>query len=178
MSHCVLFQDPFNISDGVDGSAMFYTVTYTDTVSNSSCHSATLPASNCIGGVCYNNYSIQSSSVDSFTACSIHSPSIAVRVSAGNVLGNSSESMPIYISIGGFTIIFGIHLHALPSMQYQIQPRLTIARIVRILNIFHCYYMTMCAYGVLFLSNHFRQCICWNYNHHHTCHHHDSDCSS
>ena len=92
-------QDSFNISDGVDGSAIFYTITYVDSISNSTCHSATVPTSNCIGGVCYSNYSFPSDSI----TCA-HSLNISVRVSASNILGNSSESLPKYILIGGFMI--------------------------------------------------------------------------
>lgn len=46
--------------------------------------------------MCYDNFYIRS---DSNNVCA-QSANISVRVSAGNVVGNGSESSPIYIQIG------------------------------------------------------------------------------
>lgn len=79
-----------NISDEIDGSVTFYTITYSDSASGSNCGSATIPASSCEVGICSNVFEVSSSSCPPSTM-------ISVVVLASNVLGNSSSSRSTYV---------------------------------------------------------------------------------
>ena len=78
------FQDSFNITDGIDGSAVNYTITYSEPTFDSICGSDTIPVLSCDRGICSHVFDIPiSSSCPSSTA-------ITVKVIASNKLGNGT----------------------------------------------------------------------------------------
>ena len=90
ISEIIIMQDPFNISEGIDGSAKSYTITYSDSTSGSSCGSATIPASSCEGGVCSHGFDISSS------PCRL-SPDITLTAFPTNILRDGPSSEPVRI---------------------------------------------------------------------------------
>ena len=80
----------FNISDEVDGSPIFYTITYLESSSGRICDSAEIPASSCENKECRNEFNVSTSS------CSM-STRIHFIVSATNILGKSINSNSTYI---------------------------------------------------------------------------------
>ena len=88
--HCI--QALFNITDGFDGSATSYTISYTDLTSGYICGSTTIPASACENGVCSDWFDISSS------LCT-QSTNITVTAFATNLLGDGPPSQPIQITL-------------------------------------------------------------------------------
>ncbi len=86
-------QAPFNFSDTIDGSALFYTINYTDSESNSSvtCASANVQAASCLNQTC------EHTSIKANISACLASPSIMVTVFGTNRLGNGSTSNPVLI---------------------------------------------------------------------------------
>ena len=84
------FKDSFQISESFDGSALSYLINFTNSLTGSSCGTATLPASSCVEGIC-------TYTPESFTCLPLPS-GINVTVSGQNVLGKGAESHPITIS--------------------------------------------------------------------------------
>ena len=76
-------QASFLVSDGIDGSPLFYNITLL--ASSTSCGSAEINASSCRDGIC--NYEFEVTS----TSCS-PSTDISVTVFASNVLGIGEAS--------------------------------------------------------------------------------------
>ena len=88
--HIIILQAPTFINGEIDGSIQNYTVTYYDSTFGSSCGSAIIQASSCVGGICTHNFDIlRSSSCPPSTA-------ITVSVIANNVLGSSPPSSPLF----------------------------------------------------------------------------------
>lgn len=89
-------QESFSISEGVDGSALNYTVIYTDTSTNTRCDTHTIPSTSCVNHVC------TLPNIEPFP-CSQNigngTLSIDVAISATNMLG---EGPPYTFSIGTF----------------------------------------------------------------------------
>ena len=77
------------ITEGVDGSPINYTVSYTDSTFSSTCGSKVIPASSCSGQVCSHFFDIFESS-----SCP-PSTGITVTVFATNLLGRGSSSTPV-----------------------------------------------------------------------------------
>ena len=88
------FQESFNISAGVDGSALSYTVIYTDAASGIVCASATLLATSCVDQLCVHHLQVSSSN------CST-SRLITVNVLGNNLLGPGELSVPVYVNSQG-----------------------------------------------------------------------------
>ena len=88
----VFMQENFNISNGVDGSAVSYSIYYTDSDSGAVCASATILASSCISGVCDHEIIVSSSPCYS-------SLSIQVTVAATNRFGSGLPSVPVSIGL-------------------------------------------------------------------------------
>jgi hypothetical protein len=85
-------QAPFNFSDTtIDGSALFYTINYTESISNTTCASASILAASCLNQTC-EHISIKAN----ISAC-LTSPSIMMTVFGTNRLGNGSTSTPVLI---------------------------------------------------------------------------------
>ena len=82
-------QVPPFISNEINGSVQNYTVTYFDSTFGSSCGTANIPASSCVGGMCTHYFDILNSS-----SCP-PSTTIIVSVVASNVLGSSPPSSPL-----------------------------------------------------------------------------------
>ena len=80
-------QDSFNITEGVDGSALSYTISYSDSVSGINCHSTTISASSCDDGICSDVFEASASLCPPLT-------DITVTVFATNILGNGPTSIP------------------------------------------------------------------------------------
>ena len=68
---------------------MNYTVTYFDSTFGSSCGTAIIPASSCVGGTCTHNFNTLNASF-----CP-PSTTIIVSVVANNVLGSGPPSTPL-----------------------------------------------------------------------------------
>ena len=82
-----LLQEQLFISDGFDGSATNYTITYSDSASGRTCDSVTISASACINGLCNHMFDIPS-------AC-FNFDSIIITVFASSVLGDGPPSKSI-----------------------------------------------------------------------------------
>ena len=76
------------ISDGIDGSATSYTLTYYNSVSGIICGSAIVPASTCVDGMCRHFFTYKEST------CNSPSVSVNVTISAANLLGSGPPSHP------------------------------------------------------------------------------------
>ena len=85
-------QEKFNISNGVDGSALSYNINYIDADSGFVCTSATILASSCKKSVCVHQFIVSSSPCHS-------SLSIAITVAATNRLGSGLPSDPDLIGL-------------------------------------------------------------------------------
>ena len=85
-------QIPFNISEGIAGSASSYTIIYSDFDSHGSCDSIKIPAVKCQGSICNHIYDVSSSSCYNAT-------NISVAVSATNLLGDGPTSHPVSIEL-------------------------------------------------------------------------------
>ena len=90
-NHNNTLQDPFIFTDRIDGSAISYTINYTDTITGMNCGLVMIPASSCRRGVCQNVFELSSSS------CPL-SDSITVTVYSTNALDNGTSSPPFSIS--------------------------------------------------------------------------------
>ena len=75
-------QDSFYIADGIDGSALFYTVNYTDTLTDIECEPLNISASRCIRGNC-------TASSRNLMPCS-RSENLIISISASNRLGEGA----------------------------------------------------------------------------------------
>ena len=87
---CYPHQENFNISEGIDGSPMFYTVNYTVSGTYIMCATSTISTSSCTNGVCEHMLEIPSSICPP-------SSSITVIVSGTNRLGEGQASNPVSI---------------------------------------------------------------------------------
>lgn len=83
-------QESFIISDGIDGSATSYTITYTDAVSSDMCSEVTVPATVCVKGICSHLFEVSSSNCRPFA-------DISVTVFGTNVLGNGTVARSVTI---------------------------------------------------------------------------------
>ena len=81
-------QERFFISDGIDGSATNYSVTYSDSTSERTCGSFTISASTCTSGRCNHTFDIPS-------VCS--DISIVITVFATSILGDGPSSEPVLL---------------------------------------------------------------------------------
>ena len=90
--YMVLIQDSFKISNGIDGSALSYTISYTDSTTGVVCVSVTISATTCVQRVC------TVPSIDPLP-CSqtIGNGTIRISISATNRLGNGPAT---YTNIG------------------------------------------------------------------------------
>jgi hypothetical protein len=83
-------QERFLISDGIDGSATNYTITYSDPSSGRTCDHVTILASACTtSGQCNHMFDIPS-------ACSNFN-GIIITIFASNILGKGPSSEPILL---------------------------------------------------------------------------------
>jgi hypothetical protein len=98
-----LMQDHFNISDGIDGSAHTYNITYTDAVSQIICVSVDIPVSSCSNGICEHELRMSSSE------CAASALHIVVAVAGTNVLGTGRPSVPVKVSGTGIIINYCVH---------------------------------------------------------------------
>ena len=78
------------ISDGIDGSATSYTISYLDSISGDLCSSATIPASLCVEGMCNHTFEVSTSSCPPCV-------DINITIYVTNILGNGAISDPITI---------------------------------------------------------------------------------
>ena len=85
------FQPSFSLSDGIDGSALLYTLVYNNSVSGEGCGSATIPAFSCVDGVCWHSFTYEES------GCSSPSTDINITILATNILGIGLPSEPILV---------------------------------------------------------------------------------
>lgn len=93
-SYGLCFQKPFNIAEGIDGSAASYNIIYTDTESGGIlCDSIKVPAFGCQGSLCSHLFDVSSSYY-----C-VNSTNISVAVSATNVLGDGPASEPVFVDL-------------------------------------------------------------------------------
>ena len=83
-----ILQEQFYISDGIDGSAANYTITYSESTSGKICDCVTISTSEsaCISGQC--NHMFDTSACSDFT-------SITITVFATNVLGDGPSSKQV-----------------------------------------------------------------------------------
>ena len=93
MGSCLCTQSQlFNISDGIDGSPISYTIIYSNATTGDICLNATLPASECQGGVCHHYFYAYRSE------CSPQG-NVSVSVYATNILGDGPVSNPVRITL-------------------------------------------------------------------------------
>ena len=83
-------QESFTISDGIDGSATSYTISYTDALSNEMCSAVTISASFCVNRMCSHLFEVSSSNCRPFA-------DINVTVFGTNVLGNGTVAHSVTI---------------------------------------------------------------------------------
>ena len=88
----LVYQQPFQIADGIDGSAVSYTIIYSDSTSGGICSSAVISASLCTEELCTHSF-------DTSSSLCPPAANIDVVVFATNVLGNGSTSEPIFQGI-------------------------------------------------------------------------------
>ena len=88
-------KEQFFISNGIDGSATNYTVTYSDSTSRRICDSVTISASTCISGHCYHMFN------NILSACSNHTH-IVITVFATSILGDGPFSEPFLLEFSKF----------------------------------------------------------------------------
>ena len=86
----VSLQVSFFVSDGIDGSATSYTITYTNPRYGLICNRAVAPASQCVNGICSHHLNLSSSNCSAFSE-------IMVSVFGTNVLGNGTSTNPVTI---------------------------------------------------------------------------------
>lgn len=84
----LLAQGSFDIYSGIQGNAISYTVTYSDSNSGRVCDSETFSASNCTSGFCSSTFEISTS------LCPVSSD-INVTVFATTNLGDGPKTNPI-----------------------------------------------------------------------------------
>ena len=91
---CMPLKESFNISDGVDGSAISYHINYTDPASGVLCASDTVLASTCENRACEHHFSVSElgSSCPPSSLNTIH-----VTVSAVNIIGNGLPSANVSV---------------------------------------------------------------------------------
>jgi hypothetical protein len=87
-----LMQPSFMISDGIDGSAISYTLTYYNSISGIICGSAIVLASTCMEGVCRHTFTYEKSACGSSSINNVN-----VTISAANHLGSGPASNPITV---------------------------------------------------------------------------------
>ena len=85
-------KDSFIISEGINGSATTYFITYTDPSTGEFCGSTSVDASTCVNGICYSNYSYERL----LPGC-IDSEAVNVTINALNVFGNGSDTEAVQI---------------------------------------------------------------------------------
>ena len=90
-------QEQFSISEGIDGSATNYTITYSVSDSTSEriilCDSVTISASACTSGQCNHIFDIPS-------ACfNLNSTMLVITVFASNILGDGLSSEPFLLKL-------------------------------------------------------------------------------
>ena len=83
-----ILQGTFNISNIVNGSAINYTIIYSDSTSGKSCSLITIPTSSCVNGICSHLFDVLSSSDCPASA------NITTTVFGSNVFGNGPPSNP------------------------------------------------------------------------------------
>ena len=86
----VFVQESFIISDGIDGSATSYTITYNDALSDNVCGTAIIPASLCVNRMCSHVFEVSSSNCRPFS-------DINIMVFGTNVLGNGTVAHSVKI---------------------------------------------------------------------------------
>ena len=86
----VFMQDTFNVSNGIDGSTISYTVIYSDSISGSICSLIIIPATLCGDRVCSHMFEV------SLSSCS-HDSNINVTTFATNILGDGPRSEPVTV---------------------------------------------------------------------------------
>ena len=59
-----IFQALFALSDGIDGSALSYTLVYNNSVSGNGCGSAIISASSCVDQLCRHSFTYEESVSD------------------------------------------------------------------------------------------------------------------
>ena len=95
MHEVCIWQVPFNITAGTDGSAISYTITYIDSISGSICGLTSIAASSCGSRICTDWFDLSSS------MCK-NSSNITVAAFATNVFGDGPLSdIFVYIPNGG-----------------------------------------------------------------------------
>ena len=85
-----LSQHPFNISNGIDGSANSYTITYSEATSGNVCGSAIIPTSSCDDREC--RYLLK---IDLSSSCLSSTGSVCMTAFATNVIGNGPNTVPV-----------------------------------------------------------------------------------
>ena len=89
-------QEQFSISEGIDGSATNYTITYSVSDSTSErimlCDSVTISASACTSGQCNHTFDIP-------LACFNSNSIMLITVFASNVLGDGLSSKPFRLKL-------------------------------------------------------------------------------
>lgn len=83
-------KDPFTITDGTEGFAVSYTITYSDAVHHKICDTATILASSCISGSCSHTFELSTSSCHPYA-------DITITVFGTSQLGNGSVSEPVTV---------------------------------------------------------------------------------
>ena len=79
----IFMQDSFYIADGVDGSALFYIVNFTDTLMDVECEPLNISASKCVRGNCI-------ASSRNLMPCSQQSENLIISISSSNRLGEGA----------------------------------------------------------------------------------------
>ena len=112
--HIFVSQRPFNISSGIDGSAVSYTVTYSEATSGNICGSATISTSSCDDEVC--RYLLR---IDLASSCLSSTRSVRVTAFATNILGNGPRTVPAILVVPQcdhgklYTVDNECHCHAI-----------------------------------------------------------------
>ena len=96
-------QEQFSISEGIDGSATNYTITYSVSDSTSEriilCDSVTISASVCISRECNHTFDVPS-------ACFNSNSIMLITVFASNVLGDGLSSEPFHLELSELNFRF------------------------------------------------------------------------
>lgn len=87
----ITVQEAFEISEGIDGSAIVYTIMYIDALSGDIHNLTTIPASNCVHRMCQHIFKVSSKY--------IHFSDINITVFGTNVLGNGTRSSAMTIGM-------------------------------------------------------------------------------
>ena len=89
----------YNYSEGVDLSAVSYTVNYADTGSGVICVLATIPTSSCANEVCEHKLKVTSTTLPCFSSSTVDDNDIVtVTVSGVNRLGQGPISVPTSVA--------------------------------------------------------------------------------